>query len=163
MLFLPFEYWEYPSIFFLTAIFYSSVFFTTSTTRVLRLIGSDGKESACSAEDLGLIPGLGSSPGGGHGNPLQYSCLENPHGQRCLVGYSPWGHKELDMTETLSTHMVSELRPFPPLYPPCSGRWRVYSRLIQLRKQDSIFSKFPIRELFFPGGARYHHFSSSPP
>ena len=33
------------------------------------------------------------------GCPLQYSCLQNPHGQRSLVGYSPWGHKELDMTE----------------------------------------------------------------
>ena len=41
-----------------------------------------------------LIPGLGRSPGGGHGNPLQYSCLENPHGQRSLVGCSPWGRKE---------------------------------------------------------------------
>ena len=40
--------------------------------------GSEGKESACNAGDLGSIPGLGSSPGGGHGNPLQYSCLENP-------------------------------------------------------------------------------------
>ena len=40
--------------------------------------GSAGKESVCNAEDLGLIPGLGTSPGGGHGNPLQYSCLENP-------------------------------------------------------------------------------------
>ena len=39
--------------------------------------GSDGKEFACSAEDLGLIHGLGRSPGGGHGNPVQYSCLEN--------------------------------------------------------------------------------------
>ena len=39
--------------------------------------GSDGKESACNAEDLGSITGLGRSPGGGHGNPLQYSCLEN--------------------------------------------------------------------------------------
>ena len=44
--------------------------------------GSDGKESTCNAGDLGLTPGLGRSPGGGHGNPLQYSCLENPHGQR---------------------------------------------------------------------------------
>ena len=50
--------------------------------------GSDGKESTCNAGDLGSIPGLGRSPGGGHGNPLQYSCLENPHGQRSLVGYS---------------------------------------------------------------------------
>ena len=40
--------------------------------------GSDGKESACNAGDLGSIPGLRRSPGGGHGNPLQYSCLENP-------------------------------------------------------------------------------------
>ena len=39
--------------------------------------GLDGKSSACSAGDLGLIPGLGSSPGEGNGNPLQYSCLEN--------------------------------------------------------------------------------------
>ena len=50
-----------------------------------------------------MIPGLGRSPGAGHGNTLQYSCLENPHGQRSLVGYSPWGHKESDTTEQLST------------------------------------------------------------
>ena len=61
--------------------------------------GSDSKESACNAGDLGSIPGLGRSPGGGYGNPLQYSCLENPHGQRSLAGYIPWGHKESDMTE----------------------------------------------------------------
>ena len=42
------------------------------------LDGSDGKESACNAEDLGLIPGLGGCPGEGNGNPLQYSCQENP-------------------------------------------------------------------------------------
>ena len=44
--------------------------------------GSDSKESACNVGDLGSIPGLERSPGGGHGNPLQYSCLENPRGQR---------------------------------------------------------------------------------
>ena len=60
---------------------------------------SDGKESTCNAGDQGLIPGLGRPPGGGRGNPRQYSCLENPHGQRGLVGYSPWGPKELDTTE----------------------------------------------------------------
>ena len=54
--------------------------------------GSDGKESASIAGDLGLIPGLGRSLGGGHGNPLQYSYLENPHGQRSLAGCSPWTH-----------------------------------------------------------------------
>ena len=63
--------------------------------------GSDGKESTCSAGHLGLIPGLRRSPGGGHGNPLQYSCLENPDGQRSLAGYSPFGRKEADMTEQL--------------------------------------------------------------
>ena len=50
--------------------------------------GSDGKESSCSVVDLGSILGLGRSPGGGHDNPLQYSCLENPHGERSLAGYS---------------------------------------------------------------------------
>ena len=61
--------------------------------------GSDGKEPTCNAGDLGSIPGLGRSPEEWHGNPLQYSCLENPHGQRNLAGYSPWGHKELDRIE----------------------------------------------------------------
>ena len=60
--------------------------------------GSDGKESTYNLGDLGSIPGLGRFPGGGHGNPFQYSCLENPHGQS-LAGYSPWGHKELDTTK----------------------------------------------------------------
>ena len=46
---------------------------------------SDGKASVCNGGGLGSIPGLGKSPGRGHGNPLQYSCLENPHGQRSLV------------------------------------------------------------------------------
>ena len=66
--------------------------------------------NAGDVRDVGSIPPLGRSPGGGLGNPLQYSCLENPHGQRSLVGYSPWGCKELDTTEQLSTthtHMVS--------------------------------------------------------
>ena len=60
------------------------------------------KNLPVNAEDLrnpGLITGSGRSPGGGHGNPLQYSCLENPHGQRSLVGYSLWGRKQSDMTE----------------------------------------------------------------
>ena len=65
--------------------------------------GSDGKKSACNAGDLGSILGLGRCAGGGHGNPLQYSCLDNPYGQRRLAGYSPWGCKVSDMTERLST------------------------------------------------------------
>ena len=59
----------------------------------------------------GSIPGSGRSPGGGHGNPLQYSCLENPHGQSSLVGYSPWGHTESETTEaTWRTHTPMEPR-----------------------------------------------------
>ena len=54
-------------------------------------------------EILGSILGSGRFPGGRHGNPLQYSCMENPHGQGSLVGYSPQGHKESDMTEQLRT------------------------------------------------------------
>ena len=74
--------------------------------------GSDGKQFACNLGDLGLIPGLGRSPGVGYGNPLQYSCLENPHGQRSLVGYSPWSYKESDTTEWLSTaqHKTEECK-----------------------------------------------------
>ena len=65
--------------------------------------GLDGKESAWNAGNPGSIPGSGRSPGGGHGNPLQYSGLENPHGQRSMAGYSPWGHKESDTTEPLTS------------------------------------------------------------
>ena len=61
--------------------------------------GSSGLLQTCNAGDLGSIPGLGRSPGGGHGNPLQDSSPENPHGQRSVAGCSPWGHKESEMTE----------------------------------------------------------------
>ena len=57
--------------------------------------GLDGKESAYSAEDLDLIPGLRRTLGEGNVNLLQYSCLENSKDR----GYNPWGHKELDTTE----------------------------------------------------------------
>ena len=53
-----------------------------------------GKEPACNVGDLGSMAGLGRFPGGGHGNSLQCSCLENPYGQRSLADYSPWGCKE---------------------------------------------------------------------
>ena len=76
--------------------------------------GSDYKESACNAGDLGLIPVLGRSPGGGCGNPPQYSCLENPHGQRSLAGY-----KKSDTTEQLThtnthTHLYFSLLSYFP-------------------------------------------------
>ena len=55
--------------------------------------------NAGDVRDVSSIPGFGRYPGEGHGNPLQYSCLENPYGQRSLAGYSPWGRKESDTTE----------------------------------------------------------------
>ena len=57
-----------------------------------------------------LIPGLGRSPGEENGNPLQYSCLDNPSGQRSLADYSPWGWEESDTTERLYfQHLYCEL------------------------------------------------------
>ena len=66
---------------------------------------TSGTESAhqCSRH-RSLIPGLGRSPGGGHGNLPQYSHLENPHGQRRLVGHSPEGDEVLDTTEATYVH-----------------------------------------------------------
>ena len=87
-----------------TAVCQTSVSFTISQS-FLKLLSmgfpsdSVSKEYPCNVRDMGSIPGLGRPPGGGYGNPLQYYCLEKPHGQRSLVGYSPWGHKELDVTE----------------------------------------------------------------
>ena len=60
------------------------------------------EEPTCNRGDVrevGSIPALERSPGGEHGNPLQYSCLENFHGQRSLAGYGPQGCKELETTE----------------------------------------------------------------
>ena len=85
--------------------------------------GSDIKESTHNVGDLGLIFGLGRSPeGGGHGNPLQYSCLENPHGQRRLAGYSPWGCKESDTIEQLSTAQA-KIKVSEDLLCPFWGSW----------------------------------------
>ena len=73
----------------------------------VQLIGfpdsSIGKESACSAGDLGSIPGQGRSPGEGNGNPLQYPCLENPMDRGAWwAACSPRGRKELGTTEQLT-------------------------------------------------------------
>ena len=67
---------------------------------------------------MGLISGSGRSPGGGgHGNPLQHSCLENPHGQRSLAGCRPLGHKKLDTTEApWQTCMHPQLETLPWLF-----------------------------------------------
>ena len=67
------------------------------------LVAQMVKNPRANAGDPGLIPESGRSPGGGHGNPIQYSCPENAHRQRSLVGYSLCGCKESDTTEQLST------------------------------------------------------------
>ena len=68
------------------------------------LVVKNSPAGAGDIRDVGLIPGPGRSPRGGHGNPPQCSCLENPHKQRTLAGCSPWGHTESDMTEA-TEHM----------------------------------------------------------
>ena len=74
------------------------------------------KNLTANAGDTG---GAGSIPGAGNGNPLPYSCLENPHGQRSLEGYSPRGHKESDTTERLNNNISESQRTpgrqIPPL------------------------------------------------
>ena len=82
-------------------------------TKCNELLGwLSGKESDCDAEavgnSVGSIPGSGRSSGGGHGNPLQYSCHGESHWQRSLLGFSPLGHRVSDTTEVTEhthTHM----------------------------------------------------------
>jgi len=64
------------------------------------------KESACNAWATGFIPGSGRSPGGGHGTPLQYSCLENSMDRGAWQAYTPQGHKESDTTEVAAQHSM---------------------------------------------------------
>ena len=59
----------------------------SKTLEILMLVVKNTPDNAGDIKDAGLIPGSGKSPGGGYGNPLQYSCLDNPHGQRSLMGY----------------------------------------------------------------------------
>ena len=65
------------------------IFFTEIGASQVVLVVRNPPANAGEVRDPGSIPGSGRSPGGRHGNPFQYSCLENPHGQRSLVGYSP--------------------------------------------------------------------------
>ena len=69
------------------------------------ILGSDRKASACSAGDPGSIPRSGRPPGGGNGTHAS-SLPGKSHGRRSLVGYSPWGGKELDTTERLHFHFI---------------------------------------------------------
>ena len=75
----------------------------------VRAGGSDGKKSVCSVGNLGSIPELGWSPREGTGNPLQYSCLENPMDSRAwqAIGYSPWGRRVKHDWATKHTNSMS--------------------------------------------------------
>ena len=123
--------------------------------------GSDGKESACNAGDLGSIPELGRSPGGRHGNPLQYSCLENPmdRGDWWAIVYRV---KESDMTEWLTLHFFtvpfsSVAQSCPILCDPmdCSTRvFPVHHQLLELTQTqvhclgDAIQPLHPLPSVF---------------
>ncbi|XP_070308360.1 inorganic pyrophosphatase 2, mitochondrial isoform X2 [Odocoileus virginianus] len=74
--------------------------------------GEESKESACTAGDLSLIPGLGRSPGKGNGNTLQYSWLENSMDRGVPTGYSAWGYRESDTAEQLTPSRF----PFSPFF-----------------------------------------------
>ena len=89
----------------LYSIYFSKNLISKNWVKISSLVG---KEFAWNAGDLGLIPGLGRSPGGGHGNPLQFSYMENPHEQRSLASYSPCGCKESYMTERL--HLLQNIQ-----------------------------------------------------
>ena len=77
-----------------------------------------GKNLPANAGDADSIPGLGRSPGERNGNPTPVVLSGKSHGQRSLVGYSPWGHKELDMTELLSIH-AEKTKYATPLFKTC--------------------------------------------
>ena len=114
--------------------------------------GSDGKESTRNAGDLGSIPGLGRSPGGGHGNPLQYSGLEYHHEQKSLAGYSPWGHKESATTERLSTVRSSGYQTWTLVWATCwafgkdfflgPSHWKFWSNKIRVEPWNLYFWSF---------------------
>ena len=99
------DVFEFPVIFLYT----HTPYLDSSTNEISGFPdASVGKESDCSAEDtgdMGSIPASGRSPGEGHGNPLQYSCLQKSYGKRSLTSYSPWGCKESDTTEHTHTHI----------------------------------------------------------
>ena len=85
--------------------------------------GSDGKESACDAGDPGSIPGLERSPGGEHGNPLQYPCLENPMDRGALGATVHGVTKSQTRLKWLSIHTCIHI-PFFSLFLLCSmGNW----------------------------------------
>ena len=86
--------------------------------------GSDDKESACNMGDLGSVPGLGRSPGGGHGNPIQYSCLENPKDRRAWPAIVHGVTESQTRLKRLSSSSWVTCLPWtPPLHTHCGVRF----------------------------------------
>ena len=119
------------SILLLPSIFPSIRVFSMS-----QLFTSGGQSIGTSASASVLPVNIqGWFPGEGNGNPLQYSCLEKSHGRRSLVGYSPWGHKESDMTERLHLHFPLELTGLISMLP--RGLSRVFSSTPKFKSINS--------------------------
>ena len=78
-----------------------------SASQVVRVV-KNLTASAGELRDAGTIPGSGRSPGGGNGNPLQYSCLENPMNREAWAGYSPWGPQKSDTTKSDLIHHTKD-------------------------------------------------------
>ena len=121
--------------------------------------GSDGKAPACNEGDLGLIAGLGRSPGEGNGNPFPVLLPGKLHGRRSLVGYSPQGHKELDTTEWLHfikrecgyRHVCTERNSCEERIPPStkSSSGLKKSMLLTLWSQTSNLQKYKKKSMLF--------------
>ena len=99
---LGLHHYDFPN-----SILFSYLIIYYSFKASINLCFPGGSESACSVGDVGLIPGSGRSPGGGHGNPLLYSCLENPMDRRALwaksIGLQRVGH---DWSDLACMHML---------------------------------------------------------
>ena len=107
--------------------------------------------SAGELRDAGTIPGSGRSPGGGNGNPLQYSCLENPMNREAWAGYSPWGPQKSDMTKSDLIHHTKD-RKWGESPGPTYDRhaWDFYlppPSTLMTRQQECYFGLTKIREL----------------
>ena len=121
------------------------------------------------AWDMGSISGSGKFPGGGQGNTVQYSCLENPHGQRSLAGYSPQGHRESDTTEWLSRQAgIVSLLPthFTVCVLSCFSHIQLFATLWTVAHQSPLFMGFSRQEcwseLLCPPSKDLPHPGSSP-
>ena len=93
--------------------------YTFHQTSQIALVVKNLPASAGDTIDRGSVPGSGRSTGVGNSNPLQYSCLENSMNRRSLESFSPWGHKELDMMEHLSTYILPAVYEGPSFFTSC--------------------------------------------